>query len=154
MISIKPHHFVDIVTALGEGRSDPEPHPYGHAVHTVTRQILADPDVKLRMEFGADDICSPCCHNVDGLCDDTIDISFRPQAPESKREYNLLLDQRWAERLDIEEGDVLTAREFCRRIRDRAGDITDIYRETPTDRTAARQSKLEKGVAEFLDQDR
>lgn len=150
MTSIKPHHFVDIVTALGEGRSDPEPHPYGHAVHTVTRQILGDPDVELRMEFGADDICSPCCHNVDGLCDDTIDLSFRPQAPKSKREYNLLIDQRWAERLGIEQGDILTARALCRRIRDRAGDITDIYRETPADRTAARQSKLEKGVAKFL----
>lgn len=150
MISIKPHHFVDIVTALGEGRADPEPHPYGHAVHTLTRRILADPDVELRMEFGADDICSPCCHNIDGLCDDTIDISFRPQAPKSKREYNLLIDQRWVERLDIEEGDILTARALCRRIRDRAGDITDIYRETPADRTAARQSNLEKGVAEFL----
>jgi hypothetical protein len=96
MISIKPHHFVDIVTACGDGRTEFQPHPYGHAVHSVAKEILANPDVNLRIEFGADDVCHPCRHNVDGLCDDAIDTSFRPQASKSKREYNLLMDQRWA----------------------------------------------------------
>ncbi len=151
MIAIKPHHFVDIVTALGDGCTAPEPHPYGHAVHTVTRDILADPDVDLRMEFGADDICRPCTHNIDGLCDDTIDTSFRPQAPASKREYNLLIDQRWAERLGLQQDDILPARELCRRIRDRAGDLSTIYREMPAHRTAERHRKLRSGIARFLD---
>ena len=151
MISIKPHHFVDIVTAFGEGRTDPPPHPYGHAVHSVTRRILADRDMDLRIEFGADDICLPCRHNLNGACDDMIDISFRPQAPESKREYNLLIDKRWAERLGLQQDDRLTARELCVRIRDCAGNIVDIYREMPPDRTATRQAKLQKGIAMFLD---
>jgi hypothetical protein len=151
MIWIKPHHLVDIVRALGEGCTAFEPHPYGHAVHTVAREVLANRDVMVCMEFGADDICGPCCHNVAGLCDDTIDTSFRPQAPESKRAYNLLIDQRWAERLGVREGDQLTAREFCLLLRDRAGDITDIYRENPATRTAERQAKLAKGVATFLE---
>ncbi|OGV60769.1 MAG: hypothetical protein A2283_14700 [Lentisphaerae bacterium RIFOXYA12_FULL_48_11] len=150
MISIKPHHFVDILTAFGDGCTDPKPHPYGHAVHSVTKEILANHYVSLRMEFGADDICLPCCHNVNGLCDDTIDVSFRPKAPKSKREYNLLMDQRWAERLGIQQDDILTAHEFCLRVRDRAGDISDIYRETPVDRTAERQKKLQLGVTKFL----
>ncbi len=152
-ISIKPHHFIDIVTAFGEGRADPQPHPYGHAVHRVTKEILADPNVDLRMEFGADDICLPCRHNVKGRCDDTIDVSFRPQAPESKRECNLLIDQRWAKRLGVRQDDILTAHELCLRIRECADDISDIYRETPIDRTAARQAKLHRGVAKFLEQD-
>jgi len=151
MIAIKPHHLVDILTAFGEGRTDPQPHPYGHAVHSVTKEILANRDVLLRMEFGADDICLPCCHNIDGLCDDTIDISFRPSAPKSKRVYNLLMDERWAERLGIRQGQRLTAREFCALIRDRAGDISDIYAEMPAASTAERQEKLEKGVAKFLE---
>ena len=151
MIWIKPHHLVDILTALGEGRTVFAPHPYGHAVHTVARAILGNRHVTVRMEFGADDICGPCCHNVEGLCDDTIDTSFRPQAPESKRAYNLLIDQRWAERLGVREGDQLTAREFCVLIRDRAGDITDVYRENPAARTAERQAKLRKGIDAFLE---
>ncbi|MBT7055403.1 MAG: hypothetical protein HN976_09965 [Lentisphaerae bacterium] len=87
---------------------------------------------------------------MDGLCVDTIDTSFRPEAPRSKREWNLIIDQRWSERLGLRQDDQLTARESCLRIRDRAGDITDIYREIPFDRTAARRAKLQKGIDKFL----
>ena len=150
MITIKPHHFVDIITAVGGGRTEFLPHPYGHAVHSVSKEILGNPDITLRIELGADDICLPCRHNVDGLCDDTIDISFRPQAPESKRENNLLIARRWCERLGLQQNDELTARELCLRIRDRAGDIEDIYREIPSDRTSDRQAKLTRGIIKFL----
>jgi hypothetical protein len=37
------------------------------------------------------------------------------------------------------------------RIRDRAGDISDIYRETPAGRSAERQAKLQRGVAKYLE---
>lgn len=77
MIAIKPHHFVDIVASFGGGRTKFEPHPYGHAVHAVAQEILGNRDVRLQIELGADDICAPCRHNVNGLCDDTIDVSFR-----------------------------------------------------------------------------
>lgn len=151
MISIKPHHFIDILTAFGEGETDPQPHPYGHAVHSVTKEVLANRDVSLRMEFGADDICRPCCHNIHGLCDDTIDAAYLPLAPRSKREYNLMIDQRWSKRLGIQQDDILTAREFCLRLVERAGDISDLYPETPADRVAARQKNLQLGVARFLE---
>ena len=58
---------------------------------------------------------------------------------------------RIAQRLGVQEGDQLTAREFCLLLRDRAGDITDIYRESPAARTAQRQAKLQRGVAKFLE---
>ena len=151
MIAIKPHHFVDIVTAFGDGCTEFQPHPYGHAVHSVAKEILGNRDIGLTIELGADDICLPCRHNIDGLCDDTIDTSFRPQAPKSKREYNLLIDRRWSERLGVQQDDQLTARELCSRIRDCAGDISDIYRETPSGRTAKRQAKLQRGVTKFLE---
>ncbi|MCK4283487.1 MAG: hypothetical protein KAX44_04150 [Candidatus Brocadiae bacterium] len=151
LIRIKPHHFVDIVTAFGAGRKHFEPHPHGHAVHTVAAMVAADPDVLLEMDFGADDICEPCAHNIGGFCDDTIDTSFRPDAPASKREWNLLIDGRWASRLGLEEGDRLTAREFCVRLRDTAGDITDIYREIPAEHTAARAANLAKGALALLE---
>lgn len=151
MLAIKPHHFVDIITALGEGQTQYPPHPYGHALHTVAAAVLASPAVRLRIELGADDICRPCRHNADGLCDDTIDTSYRPQAPTSKREWNLRLDQRWCERLGLVPDDTLTARDLCLLIRERAGDITAIYREIPGERTARRQANLAKGVRAYLD---
>ena len=104
-ILIKPHHFIDIITDFGGGQTRFEPHPYGHAVHTVAERLVGDRDALLEMELGADDICRPCVHNIDGICDDTIDISFRPDAPPSKREYNLLLDRRWCRKLGLAQGD-------------------------------------------------
>ena len=153
MITIKPHHFVDIVTALHEERMEFQPHPYGHALHTVARDILSNRDTDLRITVGADDICLPCCHNIDGLCNDTIDTSFRPEAPDLKQEYNLLIDRRWSQELDLRQGDQLTARELCLRIQDCAGNIEAIYRETASDRTAERQARLQAGIAKFLQYD-
>lgn len=150
MIRIKPHHVVDILVALGTGRRSFEPHPYGHAVHTVSERIVADPDILLEMELGADDICRPCVHHVQGLCDDVIDTSFRPLAPSSKRDWNLLLDRRWCERLGLAQGDRLTARRFARLANERAGDITDIYREIPADRTRVRAATLAAGIEWIL----
>ena len=150
MLAIKPHHFVDIVTAIGDGPIEFQPHPYGHALHRVAKTILANRDSELRIELGADDICLPCGHNIDGLCADTIDTSFRPLAPKSKRAYNLLIDQRWSQRLGLQQDDQLTARELCLRIQDCADDIKAIYRETPLARTAKRQAKLQRGIVKFL----
>ena len=150
-ISIKPHHFVDIITSFGAGEREFKPHPYGHAVHIVSERIHSDEGVYLQIELGIDDICRPCVHNVNGCCDDTIDTSFRPLAPSSKNEYNLLIDKRWCERLGIKQGDRLKAREMCERIRDRMGDITDIYSEVPAERTAERSAKLIKGLEYYLE---
>lgn len=152
MIAIKPHHFVDIVAACGAGLATFEPHPYGHAVHTVAHEILLNLNVLLRIELGADDVCRPCCHHVDGRCDDTIDTSFRPAAPTSKQAYNLLLDQRWAVRLGLQPDDSLTARELCQRIQAQAADISDIYRENPPERIVAKQKQLQLGLARLLGQ--
>ena len=149
MIRIKPHHFIDILADVGRGQTVFEPHPYGHAVHTVAARILAEPDVLLEMELGADDICARCVHNVGGLCDDTIDTSFRPDAPASKREWNLLVDRRWCERLALAQGDRLSARAFARRLAASMGDITDIYREIPPERTAARARDIQAGIESF-----
>ena len=150
VIRIKPHHFIDVLCALGRGQTAFEPHPYGHDVHGVAARLLETRDALLEIELGADDVCRPCRHNVDGLCDDTIDTSYRPDAPASKREYNLLIDRRWCERLGLQQGDRLDAIAFCRRLRRLAGDITDLYRETPADRTAQRAESLRAGIERFL----
>jgi hypothetical protein len=149
VIRVKPHHFVDIITSYGRGEQF-EPHPYGHAVHIVAEKVLRQRDITLVMELGADDICGPCKYNVNGACGDVIDTSYRPSAPRSKQEWNLLIDRRWCERLALSPGDRLSAREFCERLRDRAGDITDIYREIPAEMTAERAKALQAGVGRFL----
>jgi hypothetical protein len=151
VIRIKPHHFVDIITSFSAENITFEPSPYGHAVHTVAEQIWRARDILVEMELGADDICEPCQHNINGLCTDTIDTSFRPEAPASKREWNLIIDKRWCERLQLQQGDKLTAREVCERLRDNSDDITDIYREIPFECTVERTLKLKVGIRKFLD---
>ena len=95
MIVIKPHHFIDIITSFGAGEKRFEPHPLGHAVHVVAEKLLVDRGSGLRMELGIDDICRTCRKNVGGICVDTIDTSYRPEAPELLRQWNLLIDERW-----------------------------------------------------------
>jgi len=150
IISIKPHHFVDILRSLGSGKSTYEAHPYGHAQHIVAEHILRDRDVIFEIELGMDDICLPCKHNIDGICDDTIDTSFRPDAPSSKGEWNLMIDQRWCERLQLKPGDRTTARKLCELLRENTSDITDIYREVSAERIAERAHKLKEGIRIFL----
>lgn len=150
-LRIKPHHLVDILTQHGSGRDRWEPSPYGHAEHLVAQQVLNDPDIVVEMDSGADAICAPCIHNVDGLCDDTIDTSFRPAAPRSKREWNLLIDRRWYARLELADGDRLTARDFAARVKGVVeGGLTDIYREVPETMVAERVRKLTAGLASYL----
>lgn len=149
-IRIKPHHLVDIIGRAGEAVPVFRPHPYGHAFHTVAEKVLADPDISVRMELGADDVCAPCSHNIAGRCDDVIDTSYRPDAPPGKREWNLLIDRRWCELLGLRQGDVLTARLFALRLRERMGDLGDVYREIPADRTVQRQRMLELGLIRLL----
>jgi len=145
-IPIKPHHLIDILRSFGQGRRVFQPHPCGHAVHAVAAHLLEARDAEIRIELGADAICAPCRHNAGGACDDTIDTSFRPAAPSAKGDWNLLLDRRWCERLGLAQGDRLTVRQFCRRVRQRAGDLRGIYREEPADRTAARTADLWRGL--------
>ena len=60
IIRIKPHHLIDILTTYGAGTTSLDPHPYGHAQHIVSPQILDNPDVMLEMELGADEIWMQC----------------------------------------------------------------------------------------------
>ena len=151
MIAIKPHHFVDIITKFGEESPEFKSHPYGHHVHVVAKKILDDRDIVLRVELGADAICQPCDHNKNGMCDDKIDTSFRPGAPSLKREWNLLIDKRWCEKIGIKHNDQLTAREFCKRIKNSIDNLRDIYLEIPKKRTSERKKKLKRGIIKFLE---
>ncbi|HOK55914.1 MAG TPA: hypothetical protein PKV21_04655 [bacterium] len=151
MIRIKPHHFVDIVRDYGKGIKEYTPHPYGHALHIIAKKILGDLDIIIQIELGIDDICEPCIHNVNGVCDDLIDTSFRPQAPESKNEWNLLIDKRWCNVLNIKQEDLIGIKELCKRIKNCSySDIKNIYRELPENMIVEREKNIKKGLELIL----
>ena len=45
----------------------------------------------------------------------------------------------------------LTAGEFCEKLRSSMGDITDIYREIPADRTADRARNIKLGIEKYME---
>ncbi len=94
----------------------------------------------------------PCRHNAAGLWVDTIDTSQRPAAPTAKREWNLIIDERWCARLGLAQGDRLTARQFCDRLAATTDEISSIYPEETSEKTADRLRRLRSGVALFRDE--
>lgn len=150
-LHIKPHHMVDIICSFGRGKKDFNPHPFGHAVHTVAETVFNNPDVNFYIELGIDTICRPCKYNTGDKCSGTIDTSFRPLAPKSKNEWNLLIDKRWCKKLGLKQGDLLTARQFGRLLEEKAMDVSDIYCEFAPDRILNKQQSIEKGVRSFLE---
>lgn len=152
-LRIRPLHFVDIICDYGAGTEVFAPHPYGHALHHVANRILSDKETRLEITLEPDDVCRPCSHNIGGVCDNVIDRSFRPAAPPLMRDWDRLINERWCARLGIAEGDAFTARELCRRLADRAGDITGIFREIVDGRVSVKAKNLRDGVAKYLGPD-
>jgi len=151
IIYLRPLHFVDIICDYGAGTDEFTPHPYGHAIHIVANRILNDKESILEITFDPDDVCVPCSHNINGACDNVIDRSFRPSAPRLMRDWDLLVNQRWCERLKIKEGERYTARELCQRLRDRAGDITGIFPEIIDGRIALKDKNMREGIRKYLE---
>ncbi|HOJ38952.1 MAG TPA: hypothetical protein PKX93_00550 [bacterium] len=145
-IIIKPHHFVDIISSLGSRKLSLEPHPYGHAVAKVTALILTSPERHLVLTPGADDICRPCSHLIHGVCNDTIDTSWRPLISPSKYLWNLTIDWRWFHLLGLKPGDSLTVFEFCQLLEPHLNDLPVVYEELPAERLAQRFQYLKNGL--------
>lgn len=143
-ISIRPHHLLDILCDYGHGLTY-QPHPYGHALHTVAADILADPDLELTFVIAADAICQPCRHlQPGGQCDDL--LGPVPDSP-SKQAYNDALDRRLWAYLALERGNEMTFRHFCQLVEWRLPGIEKICThpgEEESYRLAGLQQALEK----------
>jgi len=138
---LRPHHLLDIITQYGQGHPF-EPSPYGHAVHTVARLVLADQTQLAEMVVGADAICAPCRNLVDGRCTDTVG-SLTP--PVSKQEYNDGVDRRVLAHLGLTEGEVLTIAAFAERTLERLEGLEQVCSH-PGEEPTARLRHLRQGL--------
>jgi hypothetical protein len=140
---LRPHHLLDIITQYGGGLPF-RPSPYGHAVHTVAEAVLAAPEVAIEFVVGADDICAPCKHLIQGRCDDVLS---QLDPPIAKQDYNDDLDRRVLAYLGMGEGSVLTFGEFLKVVREHLGGIEEVCthpKEEPAERLARLTHGLEK----------
>jgi hypothetical protein len=141
MMTLRPHHLLDIVTAFGAGARF-EPHPFGHAVHTCAEIVLNDLDTEVQFVVGADFICEPCVHLVRGRCDDVLS---QLDPPVSKQDYNDDLDRRVIAHLGIREGDVMTVRQFLAIVRQRLAGLSEVCTH-PKGSAEKRAAELEAGL--------
>ncbi len=119
---LRPHHLLDIITAYGAG-AEFKPHPYGHAVHTCAAIVLNDLDTEVEFIVGADFICEPCIHLVEGRCDDVVS---QLDPPPSKQDYNDDLDRRVLAHLQMEESTVMSVGEFLQVVREHFAGLPQI----------------------------
>jgi len=145
-VLMKPHHFVDIIIHLGAKTLSLQPHPYGHSWHKVAALLLTNLETNLILTPGADDICHGCSHLIRGICNDIIDTSWRPRAPVSKYLWNLTLDGRWLDLLNLNSGRCLPAFSFCELLEKYWKRFPSVYEELPVSVVAARQQNLRKGL--------
>ena len=142
MLHIRPHHLIDIVRNIGQGRPV-VPHPYGHAQHVITRAILDGSGREFVLVARADDLCKPCMHLTrDGVCDDNLS---QLEEPVSKQEYNDTLDRRLLAFFGYREGDRVTLDDFLDRISERFEELLPLCVHPKEDLTARREGLL-RGV--------
>lgn len=141
MLTLRPHHLLDIVTQYGSGAPF-KPHEYGHAVHTVAETVLADLDVRIRFIAGADDICAPC-RNLEA--DRCTDVLSQLDPPVSKQDYNDDLDRRLFAYFGMKEGQSLTFREYLATIRDHIAGIERVCTH-PKEDPVRRRANLTRGL--------
>lgn len=122
-MKLRPHHVLDIIRTFGNDIPF-KPHPYGHALHRVAAEILADVDLEIEFILGADEICEPCKHlTVDGQCEDMLHLLENPL---SKQEYNDDLDKRLFEYLNFEPGTIMSLRAYLELVNSKMPDIVEI----------------------------
>lgn len=146
---LRPHHLLDIVTDYGHG-VEFKPHPYGHAVHTVAAQVVANPGSQVRFVLAADEICCPCRHlRSDGQCGTDVpirDVLHQLREPISKQAYNDELDRRLFSYLGMSPGEEMTVGAFLERVNERTPGLEKICTH-PGEQEERRLEGLEKGLA-------
>lgn len=145
-ITIKPHHFTDILKLYGGGIEVFVPDErMGHDFYRVANRILAEPALALRLTVEGDDICQPC-RWYQGRCRDT--ISHIPGI-ESKDAYNCLLDSRILELFGLEEK-IYPALGLCQALYQGHEKIFAVWKEESASVTQKRHDLFVRGAEKYI----
>ena len=108
-ITIRIHHFYDIIRDFATQEKIEANLNYKHSYHTVGERIRVSPDMKMKIVVGIDSVCDGCIHLVNGACDDTLK---KPGFP-LKNDYNNYLDKRILKATRLKEGMIVTPKDLC-----------------------------------------
>ncbi len=99
-VRIKPHHLLDVYKLHGRGMYPFKPDPrFGHDFFRIGNALVEGRVTHVYFTVGADDICSPCTHKVNGVCGDAVEIG----AFTRKHDYNAYLDAELMRHLGLRE---------------------------------------------------
>jgi len=141
MITIRPHHFLDIIKLYGSGLEKFVPdREFGHDFWRVGNLILENHQVELKLVVGADDICKPCKFLKKGNCLDG-----------KKQVWNKVIDERILEKLGFEKNAKIKAIDFASKAKKllRKRDIFEIWKERPFQETEKRAVFLLRGFCRY-----
>ncbi|MEG0276634.1 MAG: DUF1284 domain-containing protein [Coprobacillus sp.] len=148
MITIKPHHFIDIIKLYGGGIEVFVPdEKMGHDFYKVANEIINNPDIGLRLTIHADDICQPCHCCQNGICDDGLSVI---KGISKKDKYNKMLDQRIIDLLSLNIKHTYTALELCQLIHKDSQIIFDVWKEEEDDLTQRRYELFCLGIKKYI----
>lgn len=141
MFCLRPHHLIDIIRNIGQERPN-VPHPYGHAQHIITSRLLGQSIKEVQFIIGADDLCKPCKHLINGKCEDMLP---QLEGKVSKHHYNNDLDRRVAEYLGLKEGEIMRLDEFLDMIEQKLTGLIPLCSH-PKENMETRLDGLQKGI--------
>ncbi|MBB6713394.1 hypothetical protein [Clostridium gasigenes] len=148
-ITIKPHHFMDIIKLYGAGIKIFIPdEKMGHDFYKVANTIITNPTIELRLTIQYDDICKPCKMCADNIC---IDVVEHIEGYNSKDTYNKIIDTRLIHMLNLDIDKVYSTRELCQVMLENHKSIFDIWRDDSNTMTRRRHDMFVLGANQYLD---
>lgn len=146
-ITIKPHHFMDIIKLYGSGLEKFVPDlKMEHDFYKVGNAILENKNIQLTLTTQGDDICKPCVKYQEHCIDELIHIpSFT-----RKNDYNIMLDKRIMALYHLEK-DKYTAFELCSILYENMRFIFEVWKEENDEVTNRRFELFRKGAERYLE---
>lgn len=149
MIKIKPHHFIDIIKLYGSGIENFIPDKnYNHDFYRITNIVVSNINSKLYITTDADDICAPCKYiNKLGICNDSMKSL---EHMESKYQWNMILDKRIIEFMNLSTEKTYSIKELCNIVYENKFKIYDVWKEENKEITDKRYNLFCAGALKLL----
>lgn len=142
-MTIRIHHFFDIIRDLRTGETLSADTHYKHSYHSVANILRDSPGTKMKITAGIDSVCDGCIHNKYGKCDDPLN---RKTGFTMKHDYNNYLDKRILSTLNWSEGDIVTPRKICKSADKYIDNIYRIYEIDNPEDIGSRKMRFIEGL--------
>ena len=142
-MTIRIHHFFDIIRDIRTGEKMMADTNYRHSYHSVANILRDSPDTKMKIVVGLDSVCDGCIHNIDGICDDPLTIK---NGFSMKHAYNNWLDKRILEKFNFSEGKIVTPKKLCKSANIYIDNIYKIYEKDTKEEIDVRKTEFIDGL--------